>query len=111
MRLNNTKCPILHLGDNNPRYWYSTGEEWLKSCLVEKDLGVEQLSMSQLCSQLANKASSILACVASRMRAAQVRSHLESCVQFWTRHNKKYIEVLSISREEQGAGEGSGAQI
>jgi len=51
------------------------GEEWLESCLEEKDLGLlvnSQLNMRQKCIQVAKAANSILACVsisvASRSR-------------------------------------------
>ncbi|KAK4830645.1 hypothetical protein QYF61_012488 [Mycteria americana] len=76
MRFNKAKCQVLHLGHNTTML----GEEWLESCLVEKDLGVlvdSQLNMSRQSAQL-----------------ALLKLHLEYCVQFWAPHCKKDIEVL-----------------
>ncbi|KAK4811240.1 hypothetical protein QYF61_022137 [Mycteria americana] len=83
VRFNKAKCKVLHLGHNNPMQCYRLGEEWLESCLEEKDLGV----------------------VASRTRevivplySALVRLHLKYCVQFWAPHYKRDIEVLERVR-------------
>lgn len=99
---------MLHFDRNDPMQPYKHGQEWLESCLAEKDLGVlvnSQPNTSQTCAQVVKRDNSNLACnrniVGKRARevivtlyAALVVPHLQYCAQFGVHFCKKDIMLL-----------------
>jgi len=97
MRINKSKCRVLHLGKNNVMYQYRLGDNLLERSSAEKDLGVlvdNRFAVNQLCHLVAKNANATLECikkrVASRWRevilplcSALVRPRLGCWVQFW----------------------------
>ncbi|PKU39020.1 rna-directed dna polymerase from mobile element jockey-like [Limosa lapponica baueri] len=68
---------------------YRLGEEWLESCLAEKDLGVLvdcQLNTIQQCTQVAKKANSTLACIRNSVIRGEQENviYLDLCKAFDT---------------------------
>uniref|UniRef100_A0A8B9CM06 Reverse transcriptase domain-containing protein n=1 Tax=Anser brachyrhynchus TaxID=132585 RepID=A0A8B9CM06_9AVES len=108
MKVNKSRCWVLHLRRGNPGYTYRLGDETLESSPTERKLGVmvdSKLNMSQQRALAARRANHILGCIkhgiASQSRegivllySALVRPHLEYCVQFWAPQYKKDMKLL-----------------
>ena len=89
MRINKSKCEILHLGQGNPRFKYRLREELLESSPKEKGLGVlknKKLDISQQFVLSVQKTNSILGCirrgVASREREMVVPLYYSSVKEY-----------------------------
>ncbi|KAF4788895.1 POL-like protein [Turdus rufiventris] len=91
MKLNMSKCQVLHLGHNNPLQCCRLGTVWLDSAQAERDLRVlvdSELNMSHQCVLVAKEANSLDQEWSGQQEqgglySAPVRPHLECCVQFW----------------------------
>lgn len=108
MNFNTQKCKVLHMGHKNSHFNYNMNGEWIESSCCEKDLGVhvdERLTFSKQCLESRNKANRMLGYIArnvshkskeviKRLYNAYVRPHLEYCVQAWSPHYRKDIEML-----------------
>ena len=108
MEFNVDKCKIMHLGRTNPKNSYNMGVNNLTETTEEKDLGVlidNELKFEKHIKGIVNKANRMLwmikigfACMDKEMflnlYPVLVRPLLEYCVQVWSPHMKKHIDLL-----------------
>ena len=108
MEFNVDKCKIMHLGKTNPKHTYTMDGSNLTITTEEKDLGVlvdDKLKFDKHIRGIVNKANRILSlirigftCLDMKMfmnlYPVLVRPHLEYCVQVWSPHLEKDINLL-----------------
>ena len=108
MEFNIDKCKIMHIGQNNPKSTYSMDGSNLNETLKEKDLGVLidfKLDFGSHIKEIECRANRMLgmirvsfACLNKRMflnlYMALVRPLLEYCVQVWSPHLRKHINLI-----------------
>ena len=108
MEFNIDKCKIMHLGHSNPKDSYVMGNTELATTTEERDLGViidHKLEFGKHIKTIVAKANRILslirisfACMEKTMflnlYLVLVRPLLEYCVQVWTPHLRKYINLI-----------------
>jgi hypothetical protein len=108
MPFNIEKCAVMHIGKRNQGFQYKMGENFLRTTDEEKDLGIivnKNMKTSRQCKGAANKANMMLGfirrtiisrekCIILNLYKTLVRPHLEYCVQAWSPHLKKDIQVL-----------------
>ena len=108
MEFNVDKCKIMHLGKKNPKHTYNMGGSELTVTREERDLGVlidDQLNFDKHIRGIVNKANRMLgmikigfACLDKEMfmnlYPVLVRPLIEYCVQVWSPHMQKHIDLL-----------------
>ena len=107
MLFNIDKCKTLHFGYNNVNNEYMLGNEIIKSCDEERDLGViisRTLKSSSQCVAAAKSANRILGMISRtfvnkdsktmlKLYQSLVRPKLEYCVQAWRPYLRKDIDL------------------
>jgi ribonucleases P/MRP protein subunit RPP40 len=106
LSFNSEKCKVMHIGHKQGTRYYMSKE--LETIKEEKDLGVSitsDLKPSRQCQKSAAKARGIIGMVRRNFRRltrrdfrliykTYVRPHLEYCIQAWSPHLRKDIELL-----------------
>ena len=108
MEFNVDKCKIMHIGQNNPKSTYNMDGKNLEATLSEKDLGAlidYKLDFGSHIKEIVGRANRMLgmirvsfACLNIRMflnlYMALVRPLLEYCIQVWSPHLRKHINLI-----------------
>ena len=108
MKFNVSKCKILHVGKNNPRYNFFMNGAQLSESEEEKDLGVlvnKSLKPTSQCSEAARKANFILGSISRafhyrdrhvfvNLYKIYVRPHLEFCTSAWSPWTEADLNIL-----------------
>jgi ribonuclease P/MRP protein subunit RPP40 len=108
MSFNTDKCSVIHMGKNNKEAQYKMGGNEIKKSKKERDLGVIMDctgKSSEQCVMAVKKANSVLGMIKRnikfkskevivRLYKSLVRPRLEFCVQAWSPHLRKDIDML-----------------
>ena len=108
MEFNVDKCKILHIGNNNPKHKYNMDGKELIETEEEKDLGILmdcKLDFGSHIKEIVGRANRMVgmirtafACLNKKMflslYMALIRPLLEYCVQVWSPHLQKYIDLI-----------------
>jgi len=108
MSFNTDKCTVMHMGKNNIEAEYKMGSSVIKKSKQERDLGViidSTGKSSEQCVLAVKKANSILGMIKRnihfkskevivKLYKSLVRPRLEFCVQAWSPHLRKDIDML-----------------
>ena len=111
LKFNQEKCKVMYIGDNlKKEYWLrnEAGSHPLMGTVEERDLGIivrNDLKPSAQCSAAASKGMSVMGLVKRNFKdldaesflilyKTDIRPHLEYCVQVWSPHLKKDVQLL-----------------
>ena len=108
MSFNKTKCKIMHIGRNNPKFAYSMDGHILEKVTEERDIGViisSDLKPTKHCEAAASRAKIVLGQMSrsfhfrdrhvfKRLYTTYVRPHLEFAVPVWSPSTVAEIEAL-----------------
>ena len=122
MLFNADKCTVMHMGRSNLKFDYRLGNNVLKNCKQERDLGVIiscNGKQSEQCNVAVKKANAILGMIKRniefkskqnmiRLYKSLVRPRLEFCIQVWSPYLRKDDMIERFQRRATKLIEGYG---